>query len=100
VWGMARVAKWVALVLDRNASDLASLARDQNSTTPLCYNPLCLIPFRVQNRRMATMCAERMYWRCHRGLVSDYLLANGISAPDIPPMSISPGAKCHYLRFA
>jgi hypothetical protein len=45
---MGQAAKWVALVLDRNGSDLAGLARDQNATTPLCYNPLCLIPFRVQ----------------------------------------------------
>jgi hypothetical protein len=48
VWGMVRVAKWVALVLGGNASDPAGLARDQNATTPLCYNPRCLIPFRVQ----------------------------------------------------
>ena len=26
---------------------------------------------------LAYMCAERFYWRCHRRLISDYLVANG-----------------------
>jgi len=28
-------------------------------------------------RRLALMCAERLYWRCHRRLLSDYLTAQG-----------------------
>jgi uncharacterized protein (DUF488 family) len=28
-------------------------------------------------KRMAMMCAEVLWWRCHRALVSDYLKANG-----------------------
>jgi uncharacterized protein (DUF488 family) len=28
-------------------------------------------------RRTAVMCAELLYWRCHRMLFSDYLFANG-----------------------
>jgi hypothetical protein len=39
VWGMLQAAKVVASVLGGNGSDLAGLARDQNSTTPLCYHP-------------------------------------------------------------
>jgi uncharacterized protein (DUF488 family) len=31
----------------------------------------------------AYMCSEAVYWRCHRRLVSDYLLANGIVAQHI-----------------
>lgn len=27
--------------------------------------------------RVALMCAERFYWRCHRRLISDYLVAKG-----------------------
>lgn len=29
------------------------------------------------SRRLALMCAERFYWRCHRRLISDYLVAKG-----------------------
>ena len=28
-------------------------------------------------RRTAIMCAESLWWRCHRGLISDYLKAAG-----------------------
>ena len=28
-------------------------------------------------RRVAVMCAEAVWWRCHRGLISDYLKAAG-----------------------
>jgi len=27
--------------------------------------------------RVAFMCAERLYWRCHRRIISDYLKAKG-----------------------
>jgi uncharacterized protein (DUF488 family) len=29
----------------------------------------------AENRRTAFMCAERLWWRCHRSLISDYLTA-------------------------
>lgn len=28
-------------------------------------------------KRVAMMCAEAVWWRCHRGLIADYLKANG-----------------------
>jgi uncharacterized protein (DUF488 family) len=31
----------------------------------------------AESRRVAIMCAERMYFQCHRMLVSDYLTAHG-----------------------
>lgn len=31
----------------------------------------------AENRRCAVMCAEAVWWRCHRRLVADYLLAEG-----------------------
>ena len=31
------------------------------------------------------MCAEAVFWRCHRRLVSDFLLANGITVQHIMP---------------
>ena len=29
------------------------------------------------NKRVAVMCAEAVWWRCHRSLISDYLKAEG-----------------------
>jgi uncharacterized protein (DUF488 family) len=28
---------------------------------------------------IAIMCAEAVWWRCHRGLIADYLLAMGVA---------------------
>lgn len=33
--------------------------------------------------RTAIMCAEAVWWRCHRGLISDYLKANGVEVKHI-----------------
>jgi uncharacterized protein (DUF488 family) len=35
--------------------------------------------------RAAIMCAEALFWRCHRRLVSDYLVANGVPVHHIMP---------------
>ena len=32
----------------------------------------------ASNRRIAVMCAEKLFWNCHRRLLSDYLCAQGI----------------------
>lgn len=48
--------------------------------------------------RCALMCAETVWWRCHRRIIADYLLAEGeavfhIVASDVPePAKITPGA--------
>jgi uncharacterized protein (DUF488 family) len=34
-------------------------------------------------RRMAIMCAEAVWWRCHRSLISDYLKARGVEVTHI-----------------
>lgn len=53
----------------------------------------------ARRARTAIMCAEAVYWRCHRRLVSDYLLAGGASVlhimPDgtIRPHTLTPGAQ-------
>lgn len=50
-------------------------------------------------KRTALMCAEAVYWRCHRRLVSDFLLANNVSVQHIFPSGElrlhqpTPGAK-------
>lgn len=46
-------------------------------------------------RRCAIMCAEALWWRCHRRIVTDYLIARGIAVFHIgPPMPahLTPGA--------
>jgi uncharacterized protein (DUF488 family) len=30
-----------------------------------------------RKKRVAIMCAEAVWWRCHRGLIADYLKAQG-----------------------
>jgi uncharacterized protein (DUF488 family) len=50
-------------------------------------------------RRTAMMCAEAVWWRCHRRIVSDYLLARGlgvlhiVSAAAPKPAVLTPGAE-------
>ena len=39
----------------------------------------------AQQRRTAFMCSEGLFWRCHRRLVSDYLLAKDIRVQHIMP---------------
>jgi uncharacterized protein (DUF488 family) len=52
----------------------------------------------ARNKVTACMCSEAVYWRCHRRLVSDYLMANGIVAQHIMstgkprPHTLTPGA--------
>jgi uncharacterized protein (DUF488 family) len=50
-------------------------------------------------RRCAVMCAEAVWWRCHRRIIADYLLAQGIPVTHImghdtfDPASLTPGAR-------
>jgi uncharacterized protein (DUF488 family) len=39
----------------------------------------------AEQKRTATMCSEGLFWRCHRRLVSDYLLAQGHMVWNILP---------------
>ena len=39
----------------------------------------------ARTKRTAYMCSEGLYWRCHRRLVSDYLLVRGIEVRHIMP---------------
>lgn len=53
----------------------------------------------AQRQPTAMMCAESVFWRCHRRLVSDYLLATGIQVRhifpdgDVKPHNLTDGAK-------
>jgi uncharacterized protein (DUF488 family) len=51
-----------------------------------------------QMQTTAIMCAEATWWRCHRRIISDYLIAAGetvfhIVGPKIAPAIITPEAK-------
>jgi uncharacterized protein (DUF488 family) len=52
-----------------------------------------------RGRRCAIMCAEAVWWRCHRRIIADYLLAHGARVfhilPDgrIQPARRTPGAR-------
>ena len=54
---------------------------------------------RGAGERVAIMCAEAVWWRCHRRIVADYLLAAGrdvwhIMGPDaLEPARITPAAR-------
>lgn len=51
-----------------------------------------------QDRRVAIMCAEAVWWRCHRRIITDYLLAAGQSVDHLMgpgqtrPATMTPGA--------
>ena len=53
----------------------------------------------MHERCCAIMCSEAVWWRCHRRIIADYLLADGvpvghIMGPDkIQPASLTPGAR-------
>ena len=50
-----------------------------------------------RDHRCAIMCAEVLWWRCHRRIITDYLLAAGrrvehiMSAGQIVPATLTPG---------
>jgi uncharacterized protein (DUF488 family) len=37
----------------------------------------------AEGRRVAVMCAEAVWWRCHRRIIADYLIAAGIAVEHI-----------------
>jgi uncharacterized protein (DUF488 family) len=53
----------------------------------------------ARERRTAIMCAEAVWWRCHRRIVADYLLVRGIPVAHIlgpgkiAPATLTPGAQ-------
>jgi uncharacterized protein (DUF488 family) len=53
----------------------------------------------ADERRCAIMCAEAVWWRCHRRIVADYLIAAGdtvfhiLAAGKIEPAKLTPAAR-------
>jgi uncharacterized protein (DUF488 family) len=50
---------------------------------------------RAAERPVAIMCAERLPWQCHRYMISDYLVANGVAVRHIVDAA---KPKPHTLR--
>lgn len=56
------------------------------------------LELRATTQRCAVMCAEAVWWRCHRRIIADYLLARGhrvlhIMGPGkVVPAELTPGA--------
>ncbi|SHM29372.1 Protein of unknown function, DUF488 [Paracoccus solventivorans] len=52
-----------------------------------------------RDRRLALMCSEAVWWRCHRRIITDHLLLNGhpvdhlMDLGQITPASPTPGAE-------
>jgi len=52
-----------------------------------------------RERTCAIMCAEVLWWRCHRRIIADYLLADGatvfhiLGRHDVKPASVTSGAE-------
>lgn len=52
-----------------------------------------------RERTCAIMCAEVLWWRCHRRIIADYLLADGasvfhiLSRHDVKPAALTPGIE-------
>jgi uncharacterized protein (DUF488 family) len=53
----------------------------------------------ARDNRVAIMCAEAVWWRCHRRIVADYLMASGMAVMHImgphkiEPASPTPGSQ-------
>jgi|SRR5579862_4086268 len=53
----------------------------------------------ARTRRCAMMCSEAVWWRCHRRIITDYLLASGtpvvhiMTLGKLVPAQITPGAQ-------
>jgi uncharacterized protein (DUF488 family) len=52
----------------------------------------------ASQKRTAVMCAERLYWKCHRRILSDFLMAQGaavthiLDSGDLRPHPLTTGA--------
>jgi uncharacterized protein (DUF488 family) len=59
----------------------------------------------ADERRTAIMCAEAVWWRCHRRIVADYLIARGrtvfhlMNENRVEPARLTPGARVEQGRI-
>lgn len=75
----------------RNYADYAMTGAFRSGLDELCAL--------AREQEVAIMCAEAVWWRCHRRIIADYLLDRGyavihIIGPDqLAPASLTPGAQ-------
>ena len=62
---------------------------DYMSTEPFQHGIDKLLAL-AKKRSVAIMCAEGLWWQCHRRLVSDYLVANGQPVEHVLPEGRTP----------
>jgi uncharacterized protein (DUF488 family) len=71
---------------------------DYAITSPVFRAGLAELIALASEQRTAIMCAEAVWWRCHRRIVADYLLAAGLAVlhilgpGHIEPARLTPGA--------
>jgi uncharacterized protein (DUF488 family) len=53
-----------------------------------------------RTRRSAVMCAEAVWWRCHRRIIADYLLAAGESVFHVVGSTVEPARLTSAARTA
>jgi uncharacterized protein (DUF488 family) len=69
--------------------------------TPAFADALAELERLARNRLTAYMCAEAVWWRCHRRLITDYLLVRGWDVIHLLALghqeaaSLTPGAVAH-----
>jgi uncharacterized protein (DUF488 family) len=67
--------------------------------TPPFKEGLAALIAQGRERTCAIMCAEVLWWRCHRRIIADYLLADGaavfhiLSRDDVKPAALTPGVE-------
>ena len=72
---------------------------DYAGSVPVFRQGLDELTALATDNRVAIMCAEAVWWRCHRRIVSDYLLLAGVTvshilgAGKIEPATLTPGAR-------
>jgi uncharacterized protein (DUF488 family) len=84
---------------------------DYAATSPQFREALDYLRAEGRKRRCAVMCSEAVWWRCHRRIVADYLIAYGETVFHImgegrlepahltPGAIIEPGGKVIYPRL-
>jgi uncharacterized protein (DUF488 family) len=72
---------------------------DYAAADPIFRRGLDELAALARDHRIAIMCAEAVWWRCHRRIVADYLLVAGVAVHHILGVnhigraSLTPGAK-------
>lgn len=74
--------------------------------SPAFHNGLAQLREHGAQARTAIMCAEAVWWRCHRRIIADYLLSNGqdvfhiLGPGNIAPASLTKGAHASNGRVS